>query len=165
MLACAAAAVWWGNGPAALATAFDLWGPVGGVSSGRDQIVIFATALAVSSCLVIKTVDIVLSLNKGLALTILGLAIANAAMVLHASSVYGSSMYKACAAHRATGPVMVEYLIGAGCSNPVLTTAIAAMIIFALTLLLYAQEFFRGLHDVGFIGTSLRAERKRRQGI
>jgi rhomboid protease GluP len=34
-----------------------------------------------------------------------------------------------------------------------------------LTLLLYSQELSRGLDDVGFIGASLRAERKRRQGI
>jgi len=35
----------------------------------------------------------------------------------------------------------------------------------ALTLLLYSQDLYRGIDDVGFIGTSLRAERKRRQGI
>jgi hypothetical protein len=34
-----------------------------------------------------------------------------------------------------------------------------------LTLLLYSEEFYRGLIDVGFVATSLQAARQRSRGI
>jgi rhomboid protease GluP len=37
--------------------------------------------------------------------------------------------------------------------------------VLVMTLLLYSQELHRGIGDIGFVGASLRAERKRRQGI
>jgi membrane associated rhomboid family serine protease len=151
VLACASAVLLWGSRPAAVAAGSDLWA--------------LAAVLAAICFLVIKTIDIVLSVTKGLAITIILLAMLNAAVVLLGGVVFGSQLSAACAAHRATGPMAVESLIGASCSNPVLTAGIAAAAVLALTLLLYAQELYRGLHDVGFIGSSLRGERNRRQGI
>jgi hypothetical protein len=46
-----------------------------------------------------------------------------------------------------------------------MTVAIAAACSFMVTILLYLQELVRGIKDIGFVGASLRAERKRRQGI
>ena len=46
-----------------------------------------------------------------------------------------------------------------------MTLDIAAACSFLLTILVYFPELNRGIGDVGFVGASLCAERKRRQGI
>jgi hypothetical protein len=45
------------------------------------------------------------------------------------------------------------------------TIAGVAALVLVLTVFLYSQDIYRGLHDVGFVSTSLQAERKRHQGI
>jgi membrane associated rhomboid family serine protease len=147
-LACALAILLWGNRPLTLAT---------------DGIALAAGFVA-ACLLVIKLADIVLSLKKGLAAIVVALALANAAIVVFGAIVFGSAFSVACASYRAGGSMAID-LIGAACSSPVPAAGIAALAVLALTLLLYAQELSRGIADVGFIGTSLRAERKRRQGI
>jgi rhomboid protease GluP len=110
-------------------------------------------------------VDIVLSMKKGLAVIVIGLAIANAAVVVLGSALSASLLSPACASHRSLGPISLDGLIATACSNPVPTTAIAAGLALTLTLLLYSHELSRGLGDIGFVGASLQAERKRRQGL
>jgi len=123
-------------------------------------------AACVTACpLVIKLADIVLSLKKGLAIIVLALAMANAAVVVFGGIVFGSVLSTACASYRPIGPIAIGNLVGAACSSPVLTIGMAALAALTLTLLLYSQDLYRGIDDVGFIGASLRAERKRRQGI
>jgi rhomboid protease GluP len=46
-----------------------------------------------------------------------------------------------------------------------MTLIVAALAAGVLTLLVYWQELHRGITDVGFVGATLRAERKRRYGI
>jgi hypothetical protein len=56
-------------------------------------------------------------------------------------------------------------LVGALCASPVMSTALAAALAVALTLLLYTPELQRGLSDAGFISAGLMGERRRRRGI
>jgi rhomboid protease GluP len=51
------------------------------------------------------------------------------------------------------------------CANLNVTLDMIAAAACVLTLLLYWQDIHRGIKDVGFVGTSLRAERSRRRGI
>ena len=149
-LACASALLLWSNAPA-MAAGSEAWVPAG---------VFLAICL-----LVVKAVDIVLSLKKGLAVIVIGLAIANAAAVVLGSALSASLLSPACASHRSLGPIPIEGLVAAACANPVPTIAIAAGLALTLTLLLYSHELARGLGDIGFVGASLQAERKRRQGL
>jgi len=150
VLACACALLLWSNAPAAAAGS-EAWLPAGAF---------------ITICLVVvKMIDVVLSLKKGLAVIVIGLATANAAAVVLGSALSASLLSPACALHRSLGPISLDGLIATACSNAVLTTAIAAGLALALTLLLYSHELSRGLGDIGFVGASLQAERKRRQGL
>jgi membrane associated rhomboid family serine protease len=150
-LACALGILLWGNRPAAMIV-------------GSDAMTL--AAAGVTACvLVIKLADIALSLRKGLAIIVVALAMANAAVVVFGGIVFGSALSAACASYRPIGPIAIGNLVGAACSSPVPTIGMAALAALALTLLLYSQDLYRGIDDVGFIGASLRAERKRRQGI
>ena len=51
------------------------------------------------------------------------------------------------------------------CPNPVLISGLVAIGAAAVTLWLCSKEMSRGIEDVGFVGTSLRAERNRRHGL
>jgi rhomboid protease GluP len=59
----------------------------------------------------------------------------------------------------------INSLVAAACSNSLLTIGLASVCTLALTLLLYSQELYRGVADIGFVAASLRAERKRHQGL
>jgi rhomboid protease GluP len=147
VLACAAGVLLWSNQPAAMAAT-------------PDGLTLAAASIA-AVCLVTKAVDILLSLRKGLAVVVIALATVNAAALLLGSIVFASSLSAVCTLHRSA----IEALLNAACSTPALTLGIVSLGAFALTLLLNAKELYRGIEDVGFVGASLRAERKRRHGI
>src|SRR5262249_14171993 len=56
-------------------------------------------------------------------------------------------------------------LLQAACANLDMTLLGVAAAAAALTLLVYAPERHRGVKDVGFVGATLRAERRRHHGI
>jgi hypothetical protein len=148
LLACAAASLWlWIGQPQATATSFPGWA--------------VAAAFAGAGCVVIKLADLALSMKKGLAIVIAGLAAAKAAVVMIGGWKFASS----CVARRAGGPAALENLLNAFCSAPLLATSLVALGAVALTLLVCSKELYRGIEDVGFVGASLRAERNRRQGL
>jgi rhomboid protease GluP len=147
-LACACALLVWSN---AMAAASEAWVPAG--------------AFIAMCLLVTKMADIVLSQKKGLAVVVIALAISNAAVVALGSAMSASSLSLICTSHRSIGPISIDGLVAAACSSPVLTITIASGCALALTLLLYSQELHRGINDIGFVATSLQAERKRRQGL
>jgi len=141
----------WGNRPVALA----------GSPEGLPLILAYAVACFV----VIKLVDIVLPMRKGLAIIVIALSVTNGALVLFGSTVLAWLLSSGCLFHRLGQIVQLEQLVGAACSNPGLTIQIAAAGAFMLTILLYSQELYRGIKDVGFVGAAFRADRTRRQGI
>jgi membrane associated rhomboid family serine protease len=150
-LACASALLLWSSAPAAMATGSEQWAAAGAFIA----ICLFVT----------KMVDIVLSLKKGLAVISIVLALANAVVVVLGLALSASISSPACATHRQIGSIAIDDLVAAACSNPVLTIGIAAGLALALSLLLYSHDLSRGIRDIGFVGTSLRAERKRHQGL
>lgn len=143
---------------------FGLWlmGPASPWSDfssvGPTLLVLFA-----GSVLLIKLIDVVLSVRKGLAILVIALAIANSTVGLLLGRELVARLASGCAL-----PSSWEWLgriREITCSNPELAMAIAAACAGLFTLLLYSQELDRGLRDVGFIAASLRANRGRRQGI
>ncbi|MCK1651251.1 rhomboid family intramembrane serine protease [Bradyrhizobium sp. 149] len=132
-------------------------GQVLGVS-GWGAAIMFAVACAA----IVKLVDVGLSMKKGLAIVVTTLAGANAVGVLLGGWAVASSE---CMARWPSGLPLVDNLLGAFCSSPVIVTALTSIGAFALTLWICSTEIHRGIEDVGFVGASLRAERRRRQGL
>ena len=120
--------------------------------------------LALAGGLAVKACDLLLSIKHGLAILVAAFAIANAALVLLVGAAL--AVRSACAFH--TLPLLGAIggaLIDAACGNLDVTLIVAALGAGVLTLLVYSQELHRGITDVGFVGATLRAERKRRHGI
>jgi hypothetical protein len=76
-----------------------------------------------------------------------------------------SALTASCASRYSGWMAQIENLLVMACSNSSLTIVIVAATSFVLTIFLYSQELYRGIGDVGFIGATLRAERKRGIGI
>ncbi len=149
---------------ALLAGAAGLWlwtGQVQALAAGTLGWVA-AIGFAGAGCAIVKLVDLALSIKKGLAVVILGLACANAACVFLGGSALASP---ACAARRAGGPAALDNLLNAFCAQPLLVSGLVAAGAVAATLLVCSKELHRGIADVGFVATSLRAERSRRDGL
>jgi rhomboid protease GluP len=122
-----------------------------------------AVAAYVAVCLlIVKAVDIVLSLTKGLAITAALLSIANACGLVMAAILFIRQLGSICRSPPA-GPM--EAILTAACMNPAFAIATVAMGVLVLTACLYSRELYRGIGDVGFVGATFRAERKRHYGI
>lgn len=143
LLACVAALWAWSGQALAVAAG---WGPI---------------IVVVACCSVVKVVDIVLSMTKGLAIVVTVLAGANAAAVM----LCGWALASSCSPRWPTGSAPLDNFLVIFCPNPVLVSGLAAIGAAAVTLWLCAKEMSRGIEDVGFVGTSLRAERGRRHGL
>lgn len=126
--------------------------------SGWGAAIMFAVACGA----IVKLVDVGLSMKKGLAIVVTTLAGANAVGVLLGGWAVASSE---CVARWPSGLPLLDHLLGAFCSSPVIVTGLTSIGAFALTLWICSTEIHRGIEDVGFVGASLRAERSRRQGL
>jgi rhomboid protease GluP len=120
--------------------------------------------LALAGCLAVKACDLLLSIKHGLAILVVAFAIANAALAWFVGGAL--AVRSVCSFHTLlfVGPVGGA-LVDAACGDLDVTLIVAALGAGVLTLLLYWQELRRGIADVGFVGATLRAERKRRHGI
>jgi membrane associated rhomboid family serine protease len=119
-----------------------------------------------ASCLAaVKLIDLALPLKRGLAIVVVAFSVANAGFILLAAKMAAWSPGPSCAWLPLRAGGFVQALGDLACANSQATIDIIAAFGFAATLLLYSRELARGIKDVGFIGTSLRAQRKRRQGI
>jgi membrane associated rhomboid family serine protease len=119
---------------------------------------------AVVACVVlIKAIDIALSLKRGLAAIALLFAVSNAAVVLVAGAAFAAPL--ACASQGQNLTPALNTVSQTICSNPTLVTALVAALALVLTLVLTSHDLSRGLRDIGFVGASLRGERKRRWGL
>jgi membrane associated rhomboid family serine protease len=143
-----------------------LWRTRPGVPTLGDPEGWFLLLIYSAACLAaIKLVDLVMSLKKGLAIIVVAFAVANAGLVLVAGRMLDSVLGANCASPPPGAGGLTETLAHVVCVNWPMTVAITTACSFAVTILLYSQELVRGVKDVGFVGASLRAERKRRQGI
>src|SRR5262249_21913502 len=123
-------------------------------------------ALVAASMIVIKLFDLIMTLKKGLAIVVLSLSAMNALLACLLGVVLASTITATCATTLPdfVSPFGVE-LFRSLCANPFLAVGVVSLVAFALTILLYAQDLQRFINNIGFIGTSLRGERKRRDGI
>jgi rhomboid protease GluP len=125
----------------------------------------------------IKLADLVLPLRKGLAAVIVGLAVANAALIWAVGAGNAPSLARTC--YQTLYISLLPYLPmlpssvrqGYGtamdlvCARPDRTAIALAAAGLLLTLLIYARDLRRGLNDVGFIGATLKANRRRSHGL
>jgi rhomboid protease GluP len=119
-----------------------------------------------ASCLVaVKLIDLGLTLKSGLAVVVVTFSVANAGLILLGAKMAVRSPGPNCAWLQLGAEGLVQALVDLACASSQATIDIIAACAFAATLLLYSRELMRGIKDVGFIGTSLRADRKRSQGI
>jgi membrane associated rhomboid family serine protease len=121
-------------------------------------------AIAVAAALAVKACDILLSLKHGLVVIVLAFVVVNAAVAWLA----GATLAVRWACSFRTVPMIGRAegaLLQAACAHLDLTLFGVAVAAAALTLLVYAPELQRGIKDVGFVGATLRAERRRHHGI
>jgi rhomboid protease GluP len=119
---------------------------------------------AIASVGVIKLIDLVLSMKKGLAIIVIALSAANAALVLYAGVTHPTAISAICTSRNFSAMIQ-KNVLNLTCTNINLTIYVLAACVFVLTIVVYFHAFFRGITDVGFVGATLRAERKRRRGI
>jgi hypothetical protein len=148
---CALGLLWWNSQPTPLSFSWDGILPI--------------LEYALTCFLVIKLIDVALSLRHGLAIVTVALSAANAGLITFAGFSNMSALTASCASRYSGWMAQIENLLVMACSNSSLTIGIVAATSFVLTIFLYSQELYRGIGDVGFIGATLRAERKRRIGI
>jgi membrane associated rhomboid family serine protease len=148
---CALGLLWWNSQPTPLSFSWDGILPI--------------LEYALTCFLVIKLIDVALSLRHGLAIVTVALSAANAGLITFAGFSNMSALTASCASRYSGWMAQIENLLVMACSNSSLTIVIVAATSFVLTIFLYSQELYRGIGDVGFIGATLRAERKRGIGI
>lgn len=136
--------------------------------SGRSATTISAPetqlsfSIYVLTCLaLVKLVDILLSIKKGLAVLVLSFAAANGALAYFGFGALAAG----CKSLEFPGPIPIGFWVDRACANEALGLVIVASGASVLTIIAYLPWFYRGIKDVGFVGTSFRAERKRQQGI
>jgi membrane associated rhomboid family serine protease len=113
----------------------------------------------------VKLLDLLLSIKKGLAATVIVFSVANAALAFVIARGLAPALISICAVPRSKGEDLLETLRGLACQNMDMTIYIMAGSVFASTILVYWRQLHRGIMDVGFVAASLRAERQRRHGI
>ena len=143
---------------------FLFWGGITIDMTFRPEGWLFLSTFAIESFGVIKLIDLILSMNKGLAIIVIVFAAANAALVLFAGIIHHTAISAICQS-RNFSAIIQDNIFNLVCSSINLTLYVVAACVFVLTIVIYFHEFFRGITDVGFVGATLRAERKRRRGI
>ncbi len=133
---------------------------------GGKQLWLDAAVFGLAFFALIKSIDLMLSVKKGLALIVVALALANASLWLSLSRFrFFEDFICLAQPSKAFLPPQFAGSKAYVCSNWELATNLVAALIFTMTLALYAKELFRGLKDVGFVGSSFVAERRRRYGL
>lgn len=151
VVACALAIYLFEPRPIALVSSWEGWWPL---------------AAYVAVCLaIVKLLDLMLSMKKGLVIVVMLFSAANAAIVLLIADALAPTLASKCPARLAGSIDQTERLVGMACANLSITIDIVAACVFALTILCHWRTLRRGIKDVGFVANTLRAERERHQGI
>jgi len=122
-------------------------------------------AYGVACCVAIKLVDLALSLKKGLAVIVVAFAVANSGLMLYAGGELSASVNEACMSQPFARIEFIAAMLNAACAQYGMAIVFIAAGTFAITIVAYSHELRRGIGDIGFVGASLTAERKRRDGI
>lgn len=127
--------------------------------TGAGWLLLASLALGVGA---VKLVDVALSRTKGLAATVVGLSVANAALLLALTAILAP---RGCGLRYAPAFPRMRDLVIAICTNVTAASIVVGVGTLVLTLLLYSQELQRGLKDIGFVSAAMTGERKRRYGL
>jgi rhomboid protease GluP len=153
---------------AILAGVWGIWLPL--PDAGWPDIQIMLTNAGVVFFLyiaVLKLIDALLVLKKGLMYSVLGLAALNALAVL----IWWDPLLRMTALLLQEisegNEALTLFRIGLtqNLREPIALIASAALVVFCATLIAYRFDLQRGWNDVGFVGASLRAERNRVRGL
>jgi membrane associated rhomboid family serine protease len=137
--------------------------PIALISSGEGWLPL---AAYVAACLaLVKLLDLMLSMTKGLVIVVMLFAAANAAIVLLVADALAPTLASKCPARLAGSIDQIERLVGAACTSLSMTIYVVAACAFALTILAHWRTLRRGIKDVGFVANTLRAERQRHYGV
>jgi rhomboid protease GluP len=125
-----------------------------------------STALLIA----IKAADLILGRPKGLAILALAIAALYAALAAIGLSALAGRLPAYCInaldlTKAKTWAASAAPYVEAACRNTGLWPLVLAPFVFVAGLMLLRPELRRGLNDVGFIPNTLRAERRRREGL
>jgi membrane associated rhomboid family serine protease len=135
-----------------------------------DPQIMFAKACVVLFLyiVVLKLIDALLVLKKGLMFSVLGLAALNALAVF----VWRNQLLRMIAlllqeieGDRNEAVTLFHASLSQMMREPTTLIAGTALVVFCATLMAYRIDLQRGWNDVGFLGASFRAERNRVQGL
>jgi membrane associated rhomboid family serine protease len=144
--------------------ALALWAKRSIVLNAQSNDLWLMAAFAILSVVSIKIIDVILSLKKGLAVTVIVLSAGNAALVLLIGNAYSELLFAVCSLKNvAHGFRDNAFLVI--CNNTDAAIYVAGAAALGLTVVLYFHALLRGVTDVGFVGATLCAERGRRHGI
>lgn len=114
---------------------------------------------------VVKLTDLVLARRHGVAIMVILLAVGNGAATFAAVIMNMRLILSACALRPPSSNAAIDVVAGMACAHPDAVAIVAGGIVLATTLLLQGHQLARGLGDVGFVGSSLRAARARSRGL
>jgi membrane associated rhomboid family serine protease len=135
------------------------------IALGDTQLWLLSLVCSVSFLVAIKLIDLVLSIRKGLAIVVVLLCFGNAALSVVLADTAAALPGRGCASTLPGAGGLVGSLLGTACANWPVALGVIALGACGISFLLYAQEFQRGIEDVGFVGATMVAERRRCQGL
>src|SRR5262249_49257037 len=113
---------------------------------------------------VVKALDLVLTMKKGIVLIVVVLAATNVALVLLFKDSLAQGLLSLCSSGR-LGRYASQIPFANACANVDATIVLTSVVTFLVTLIVYGPHLVRGLWDVGFLANTLRAERVRYRGL
>jgi membrane associated rhomboid family serine protease len=126
-------------------------------------------ALFLFTVVLIKLLDLLLATTRGIAVAVMGFAAfyATIPLLMHRSILSAAAgQCDPIGLNPATGnTVIAERVLTEICQWRALTPYLLSALLAATAIVLHRAPLVRGLRDVGFVGASLRADRKRCQGI
>ena len=112
-----------------------------------------------AAAVVIKALDLILAMKKGLAVVVVMFALVNAVLVVLLSGMLAPAITSFCVTGAGSSAAAI---VAMACKNVDLSIGLSAVGALALTFLFYWPHLVRGIADVGFVGAALRGERERR---
>jgi membrane associated rhomboid family serine protease len=129
----------------------------------------FLVALLLFTLVLIKLLDLLLSATRGFAIAVIGFAVFYATVPLLMDRAIFSAASDQCELIGRNSAIrnaeIAEHVLTDICQWRSLAPYLLSALLVAITIAVHHAQLVRGLKDVGFVGATLRADRKRCQGI
>jgi len=119
---------------------------------------------AIAGAVVVKALDLVLTMKKGIVFVVIVLAATNAALVLLFKDGLAQGLMSLCGSEW-LGRYASQSPFANACANVDATIVLTSVVTLLVTLIVYGRHLVRGISDVGFLANTLRAERVRYRGL